>query len=79
MNADQAVMRQAARDNQQQELLREVQYAHTIILCAIAIMTTSQKNDWLAMIERKGVPGEGTTRYHERSLAILNATLGAAS
>lgn len=76
MTTDQAVERKAAHDNQQQAVLRELQYAHAIILSALAIMTTAQKSDWAAMNSRKGVPGEGTTRYHERSLAILNATTG---
>ena len=79
MTTDQAVERKAAHDNQQQVLLRELQYAHAIILGALAIMTTAQKADWAAMNSRKGIPGEGTTRYHERAVAIFNATTGSAA
>jgi hypothetical protein len=71
---DEAVERKAAHDNQQQAVLRELQYAHQVILAAVAIMTPGQKMLWATANAKRGVPGQGTTRFHERAVAIFNAT-----
>jgi len=52
------------------DLLRELVFAHQIILNALHIMTPEEKNSWGRMNARHGVDGEGTTRYHEREAVI---------
>lgn len=73
MTSSQAAERQAAHDNLSQELLRELRFAHSIILTALSLMTSDQKNDWARLNAEKGIPGEGTTRYHERIAVITRA------
>ena len=74
MTIDEAVERKAAHDNLQQQLLRELQRAHQVILSAVSIMTPGQKTLWAAANAKRGVPGTSTTRFHERAVAIFNAT-----
>jgi len=78
MTAEQAAMRQAARENLQRELLHELQLAHRIILNALAVMTPEQKSEWAARNILSGNDSEGTTRAHEREAVIAKA-LGSAT
>ncbi len=73
MTAEQAAMRQAARENLQRELLRELQLAHRIILNALAVMTPEQKSEWATRNVLSGNDSEGTTRFHEREAVITKA------
>jgi hypothetical protein len=73
MTAEQAAMRQAARENLQRELLRELQLAHRIILNVLAIMTPEQKSEWAARNILSSNDSDGTTRFHEREAVIARA------
>ncbi|WP_454752104.1 hypothetical protein [Cupriavidus necator] len=78
MTQDQAVARQAGRENLQRQLLSELQLAHRIIQNALAIMTPEQKSEWAARNILSGNDSEGTTRAHERETVIAKA-LGSAA
>ncbi|WP_354684790.1 hypothetical protein [Cupriavidus necator] len=78
MTQDQAVARQAGRENLQRQLLSELQLAHRIIQNALAIMTPEQKSEWASRNILSGNDSEGTTRAHEREAVIAKA-LGSAA
>ncbi|MGO4151383.1 hypothetical protein [Cupriavidus sp. YAF13] len=73
MTAEQAAMRQAAHENLQRELLRELQLAHWFILNALAIMTPEQKSEWASRNILSGNDSDGITRFHEREAVIAKA------
>lgn len=52
--------------HQRDDLLAELERAHTIIRNAMAVMSLPAKTQWGAMNERDGVAGEGITRANER-------------
>lgn len=69
---DQALLLEFAE--QRDELLAELEAAHTIIRNALTVMTPEQKAMWGRGNESAGVEGEGVTRYHEREAVIAKAT-----
>jgi hypothetical protein len=73
MTSAQAAARQAAHENLQRELLRELELAHRIIRNALAIMTLEQTSEWAATNILSGNDSEGTTRAHEREAVIAKA------
>ncbi|MDW3682971.1 hypothetical protein RA280_14680 [Cupriavidus sp. CV2] len=77
MTAEQAAMRQAARENLRRELLHELELAHRIILNALAVMTPEQKSEWAARNILTGNDSDGITRFHEREAVIAKAIGGA--
>ena len=78
MTTDQAVARQAARENLQRELLRELERAHLIIRNALNLMTTDQVFAWGEKNAADGVDGTGVTRALERE-AVIARVKGQAS
>lgn len=73
MTTDQAVARQAARENLQRELLRELELAHQIIRNALNLMTTNQVFEWGEKNAAAGIDGFGVTRANEREAVIKRA------
>lgn len=78
MTTQQACIRQAAAENKNAELLRELRHAHQIIKNALNLMTLDQKFDWGTANARDGVDGDGMTRFHERE-AVIGKTKGVQS
>jgi len=70
MTTDQAVARQAARENLQRELLREIEMAHLIIRNALNLMDVDMKWRWGEQNSKDGVDGDGITRALEREALI---------
>ena len=66
MTSDQACVRQAARDNLQSELLRELELAHHIIRNALNLMSAEQKCSWGDLNDKDGMVDGGITRANER-------------
>ncbi len=73
MTPTQAEIRQAVVDSACAELLRELQYAHQIILNALNLMTLDQKFEWGIANTRDGIDADGITRFHERAAVIAKA------
>lgn len=55
------------------DLVRELDYAEQIILVMLRHMPLEQKSDVGTMLARKGIPGQGMTRYHERLDVLTRA------
>lgn len=73
LTTDQACTRQAALENRNAELLRELQHADRIIRNALNIMSVSQKTVWAERNAHDGVDGEGVTRANERLVVLAAA------
>lgn len=73
MTTDQAVARQAARENLQRELLRELERAHLIIRNALNLMSVDQVFAWGEQNATAGIDGIGVTRANEREAVIQRA------